>query len=91
MTTQEVLVLVAHYGDYWMTIDQATGVGEQPCLATAIRDGETLATSNPALIATARGEGVSVVPLPDTRVPRSRARAVSSSVCGSRPACGVCR
>jgi uncharacterized protein with PIN domain len=42
-------------------------LGDCLALATAMREGESLATSDPALIAAARDEGVGVVSLPDSR------------------------
>jgi uncharacterized protein with PIN domain len=42
-------------------------LGDCLALASAIREREPFASSDPALIATARDEGVDVVPLPDSR------------------------
>jgi uncharacterized protein with PIN domain len=41
-------------------------LGDCLALASAMREEEALASSDPALIATARDEGVAVVPLPDS-------------------------
>lgn len=47
--------------------DRPVSLGDCLALATAMREGEALATADPPLIAAAREEGVAVVPLADSQ------------------------